>query len=99
VTVAKSPTEHIREMVVEIKVLAERDENRRRELERVVARTDALLTEVTTLKQENAVLRQLVQDHVAQYREWDRRRWGLVTLLIGTVLTLASGLIVTLARK
>lgn len=54
---------------------------------------------IAELRQEIAVLRQQLQDHVAQYQEWDRRRWGLITVLIGAVFSLASGLIVTLAKK
>jgi hypothetical protein len=99
VTVAKSPSEQIRELISDLRVLSERDENRRRELERVISKTEMLQAELATLRQENAVLRQQLQDHVAQYQEWDRRRWGLIVMLIGAVLSLASGLIVTLARK
>jgi predicted nuclease with TOPRIM domain len=99
VTGAKSPSEQIRELVSDLRVLSERDENRRRELERVISKTETLQAELATLRQENAVLRQQLQDHVAQYQEWDRPRWGLIVMLIGAVLSLASGLIVTLARK
>jgi hypothetical protein len=65
----------------------------------LTAKAEAVQADLAALRQENAVLRQLVQDHINQYQEWDRRRWGLITLLIGAVLSLASGLIVTLARK
>ncbi len=55
--------------------------------------------ELAAARQENAVLRQQLHDHVAQYQEWDRRRWGVYVLFFSTVLSLASGLIVTLAKK
>lgn len=58
-----------------------------------------LRKELADARQEAAVLRQQLQDHVAQYQEWDRRRWGLFVLLIGAVMSLASGLVVTLAKK
>lgn len=58
-----------------------------------------LRRELAEARQETAVLKQQLQDHVAQYQEWDRRRWGLIVLLLGAVLSLASGLIVTLAKK
>lgn len=54
---------------------------------------------IADVRQENAVLRQQLQDHISQYQEWDRRRWALIMLLVGTVLSLAAGLIVTLAKK
>jgi hypothetical protein len=96
---AKSLTEQIRDVASDLRVMQERDEQRHRELERATTKSETLQIEVAALRQENAVLRQLVQDHIAQYQEWDRRRWGVLTLLIGAVLSLASGLIVTLARK
>ena len=98
-TVAKSPTEQVRELVQELKVLAERDENRRRELERITTKVDCMQVEIADLRRENAVLKQQLHDHVARYQEWERRRWSLIVLLVGAVLSLASGLIVTLAKK
>ena len=96
---AKSPSEQLREVASDIKVLYERDENRRRELERLIAKYEAAQTELAAARQENAVLRQQLQDHISQYQEGDRRRWGLIMLLVGALLSLASGLIVTLAKK
>ncbi len=55
--------------------------------------------ELAGLRQENAVLRQQLQDHLAQYQEWGRRLWGFITVLIGAIFSLASGLIVSLSRK
>jgi hypothetical protein len=55
------------------------------------------------LEKEHAVLRQQLQDHIKQAELRDSRRWGLFIalagVLLGAVLSLASGLIVTLARK
>jgi hypothetical protein len=96
---AKSLTEQIRDLASDLRVMQERDDQRRRDIDRVTTKSDTLQQDVAALRQENAVLRQLVQDHINQYQEWDRRRWGVITLLIGAVLSLASGLIVTLARK
>lgn len=58
-----------------------------------------LRDEVQTLRVDNAVLRQQVQDHLMRAESWSGRLWALVTVLIGAVLTLVSGLIVTLAKK
>jgi chromosome segregation ATPase len=58
-----------------------------------------LRRELAEARQENAVLKQQLQDHVGRYQEWERRRWSLIVLLVGAVMSLASGLIVTLAKK
>lgn len=60
---------------------------------------EKLREEVGELRRECAVLRQRIDDHLKRFEERDRRVWGLVILLLGAVLSLASGLIVTLARK
>ena len=103
---AKSTAEQLRELYEQLAVLTERDATRQREVEELKAvvereregRVEAQL-ENATPRQENAVLRQLVQDHIAQYQEWDRRRWTLITLLIAAVFSLASGLVVALTKK
>lgn len=58
-----------------------------------------LRDELANLRIEVAVLRQKVDDHIKQVELWDSRRWGLIVVLIGAVLSLASGLIVTLANR
>jgi hypothetical protein len=45
VTVAKSSNEQIRELVSDLRVLTERDENRRREVEKLVAKVETLQAE------------------------------------------------------
>ena len=96
---AKSPSEQIRELVAELKILAERDENRRRDVERLTRKSEDLPAELALLRQENAVLRQRLDDHLKRVETWSARLWALVSVLIGAVLSLASGLIVTLVRK
>ncbi len=103
---AKSPGEQIRELTVDLGVLEERVDTLPAEAKEQRAADERRRDEVAELRQElaagrqeAAVLRQQLQDHVAQYQEWDRRRWGLFVLLIGAVMSLASGLVVTLAKK
>jgi hypothetical protein len=55
--VAKSPTEQIRDVAADVKVLHERDETRRREVERLTTKAEAVQAELAALRQENAVLR------------------------------------------
>jgi hypothetical protein len=77
----------------------ERDATRRHEIDDLKAVVEKERDARITSDRENAALKQQLQDHIAQYQELDRRRWGLILILIGAVLSLASGLIVTLARK
>jgi hypothetical protein len=103
----KTPTEQFKEIAVSLATLTERLDNlRNQELGQLQKQLDEERAagrerdrQVSELRQENAVLKQLVQDHIAQYQEWDRRRWSLILALVGAVFTLASGLIVTLAKK
>jgi hypothetical protein len=97
--VAKSTAEQLRELASDLRLLADRDDTRRVEVERLRDRADADRAELAALRQENAVLRQRIDDHLKRYELWEARRWGFVMALVGAVLSLASGLIVTLARK
>src|SRR5436305_2033198 len=96
---AKSPTEQIRDLALEVRGLLERDSARAADMTRMLAKVDRLEDRVAELEQENAALKQQLNDHLAQYQEGDRRRWTLFMALIGAVLALASGLIVTLVKK
>ncbi|AMV27621.1 hypothetical protein VT84_24680 [Gemmata sp. SH-PL17] len=103
---ARRTSEHLIRLEGRVEILTERDAAREREINRFRDEDAALRKENADLRrelaearQETAVLKQQLQDHVAQYQEWDKRRWGLIVLLLGAVLSLASGLIVTLAKK
>lgn len=100
---AKSPTELARDLAIEVRVLKERDATRERDVaqlrDELAKERDArsrLETEVSALKQQ-------LQDHIKHTDTSDSRRWSLVVALVvalfGAVCSLASGLIVALARK
>ncbi|MDY3563607.1 hypothetical protein R5W23_005221 [Gemmata sp. JC673] len=96
---AKSPAELVRELNNEIIILRERDVTQRRELDIV---SDGLKAEQDArqrLEVEIAALRQQLQDHIKHADLVDGRRWTLILALFGAALSLASGLIVTLAKK
>jgi hypothetical protein len=97
--VAKSPSEQIRELTVQVGILTERDETRQREINRLRDDLDREREERIRLQLENASLKQQLQDHIRQVELWDSRRWGLIVLLVGAVFSLASGLVVTLVRR
>jgi predicted nucleic acid-binding Zn-ribbon protein len=59
----------------------------------------ALKDSLADLRHELALAKQQLADTNQRIEEWDRRWWGFVVVLIGALLSLASGLIVTLARK
>jgi chromosome segregation ATPase len=56
-------------------------------------------TEIKELRQENALLRQRLDDHFKRVDTWSGRLWALIVVLIGAVMSLASGLIISLNRK
>jgi hypothetical protein len=103
---AASPTEKIRELTNAVATLTERlDHSRedtahlRRQLdeERLLGRNRDKA--VSALRQENALLRQRFVDQAKRIEVWANRAWGFFVVLVGALLSLASGLIVTLARK
>jgi chromosome segregation ATPase len=104
--VAKSAAELIRELTTDFRVQEERLEGLQDEMNQRKAADEKrreeniqLRRELAEARQENAVLRQQFQDHLTQYQEWDRRRWGLIVMVFGAMLTSVLGFIVALARK
>jgi hypothetical protein len=55
--------------------------------------------DLAKLREENSLLRQRFDDQSKRAETWANRAWGFFVVLVGALLTLASGLIVTLARK
>ena len=78
------------------------DEERaaRRDQERVNAE---LRQELAVGRQENALVRQRLDDHLKQSETWEARKWGFATGLVlglfSAVLSLLVGLLVTFVRK
>jgi len=56
-------------------------------------------SKLTEVRQEVAVLKQRLDEQTKRVEMWSNRLWGLISILIGAILALSSGLIVTLARK
>jgi hypothetical protein len=102
VTVVKSPTEQVRELALEVRVLREHDDYQEREIRRLRDQAEEEQQAQVALEREVAVLRQQLHDHLKQVELRDSRRWSLIValtgVLVGAVLSLASGLIVTLAK-
>jgi uncharacterized protein (DUF3084 family) len=99
-------TEEIHQLKTELRVLSDRDARREAELVERKAADEKRRQEIVELErkhaeaqQANAVLRQQFLDHLAQYQEWDKRRWGLIVMVFGAVLSSFVGLVVALAKK
>lgn len=96
---AKSPSEQIRDLVADLKVLTERDDNRRREVEKLTAKVESLQTQLATEREERAALKQQLQDHIKNTELSVARRWSLIIALLGAALSLASGLVIALTTR
>lgn len=107
---AKSPTEMIRELAAELRVSNERIDALREEAhdrrtvdqrfdDRLREVVQELRAELAEVRRENAVLQQRIDDLTKRAETWGNRLWGLILALVGATLSLASGLIATLARK
>ena len=68
-------------------------------LKELTARDEKLKDADAELRRENALTNHKVEALTKRLEEWERRWWALIFLLMGAVLTLASGLIVTLVRR
>lgn len=103
---AKSPNEHIRDLSLEVRAIRERETALRDHLDDLKARDEKrekenaeIRRELTEVRQENAVLKQQLQDHVKHNELSDARRWAFVLAFMSALLALASGLIISLTRK
>ena len=79
-------------------LFAARVDTLRRDCDQTWKAVEEYRKQLDDLRTENAVLRQRLDDHLKRYEQWEARRWGLVMALVGAALSLAAGLIVTLAR-
>lgn len=102
----RPPSEFVRELSNDVNLLQNLDRRREQDLERLGSRIDKqdarieqLTRELALARQDRAALRQRSDDQTRQTEAATARLWGLLTLCIGAALSLASGLIVTLARK
>jgi septal ring factor EnvC (AmiA/AmiB activator) len=103
---AKSPTDQIAELRAELAdvrednaILRERLETALRDLRELQTERKTDAVEQKQQSQQIALLTQRLDDQVKRSDEADRRRWGMITLLVGAVMSLASGLIVSLTKK
>ena len=100
---ARTPTEQLREQVNELATNQAVNNAREASIERDVAEVKALLEkqryDVAELRQDNALLRQRLDEHLKRVEKWDTRFWGLIVVLVGALLSLSAGLIVVLVKK
>ncbi len=103
---AKSPTAQIQELALELRTVIERIEtltrdatDSARECTELRSTAERTRDDHAALRQEIALLRQRFDDQAKRTETWANRAWGFFVVLVGALLSLASGLIVTLARK
>ena len=82
-----------------VKVHDEQIANMRRETADLGQKLDSLKDAVAGLRQQFALMEQKLDEHIKRTELWDSRRWALILLLSGAILSLASGLIVSLSRR
>lgn len=103
---AKSPAERWQELNVEVGILRDRDATRLNDISLLRGELKDLEDELKDernarqrLENELIALKQQLTDHLAQYQERDKRRWGIFGILIGALLSLASGLVIASLRR
>jgi hypothetical protein len=75
------------------------NQNVRRDLDDVIVVLRATQRDVDALRSENVALRTELALHVRHSEKWDNRVWTIVGLFLGSLLALASALIVNSLKK
>jgi chromosome segregation ATPase len=95
--------QRIVELRTDFGILRERVETLSRGIQELDAERKSHGNELKELQRQVALLSQRFDDHSKRVETWESRRWALIVAvivaLLGAALSLASGLIVTLARK
>ena len=82
-----------------VRLLDERVEGLRHETGELKTAADDLRENMGKDRREMAISNERLETQIKRLDEWDRRLWGLVALVFGALLSLACGLIVTLATR
>lgn len=96
---AKTPTEKINELLIEVRVLDERLENSRTDIKNFDDRLAKLKEASQAAQLELAVLRHAVDELRKSKELWSSRWWTIVAVVIGCLLTCVLSLVVALLRK
>lgn len=91
--------EYVHELKAVTSVQARAIEALEKNAELAIQQDAALKSSIHELKTQIAILEQRIGDVARRMEEHDRRWWGLLMLFASALLSLASGLIVTLAKK
>ncbi len=94
-----SKPQYAQELISTVKLHAHQLENLRDDTDDLATRHESLKDQVAEFRRDLALVQQQLGDQIRRLEEWDRRWWGWLTLMVGALLSLAAGLIVTLARK
>lgn len=89
-----------RAVLEELKALTRQERDERKTVEeKAREEITQLRRELAEARQETAVLKKLFEEQVKKADQTDARRWAVIALVISALFSLASGLIVTLAKK
>jgi len=97
--VAKTIAELDREVAGTVSTMTERLTATGKGLDQVQTSLEKTIEIVHDGRREFKVLKHRFEDYVKRMEIWDNRRWGLIMLMAGALLSLAAGLIVALVRR
>jgi uncharacterized coiled-coil protein SlyX len=91
--------QYVHDLITSVRLLEDRVENLELDTENIETETGTLKDALEPLRRDVALINQQLAELTKRTEEWERRWWGIVTIMIGALLSLAAGLIVTLVRK
>lgn len=96
---AKTIAELQREITSTVGTITARIDELREEVGEQQSAREKLAEAVHELRRDVDLLKQRLEDHLKRVETWDSRRWALIVLLAGALLSLASGLVLLLLRR
>lgn len=94
-----SKPQYVHDLITSVKLLEDQVRNLREESNDLGKKIDDLKETLDITRRDAAVTVKQVGEVRKRSDERENRWWGLILILIGALLSLASGLIVTLVRK
>ena len=87
--------QYVQELIAQVGLHEEQLDNLQDLTKETVRRVDSLKESLADIRQEIAVVNQKLADLTKRIEIWDGRLWSFVVLVITALLSLASGLVVT----
>jgi ubiquinone biosynthesis protein COQ9 len=87
------------QLTAELRALLERVENVRTECTNLKSSNDATAFEMKAIREELIRVQIRFDEQQKHNDKWDTRRWALLALLIGSMLSLVANLLVILVKR